>query len=245
MVLQVLIADDDPGILVLLENILNSIPQVSIIGKTETAADTIKMANENEIDVALLDIDFPDGKGIELAKKLQSLDPDIDIVFVTAYADYSLEAFNIYSYDYILKPIDENRVIQTVNRLLEEKKLSAEKTFHLLEKFNSIHRLAIKSGTEIEFINMDEILFLERNNKKVTIYCENSILDTYESLNSLENKLNNHFFRSHKSYIINIELIEKISSWNKNIYQIFFKNSSKQAQLSRRKSNALLEQISD
>ncbi|KKM09591.1 hypothetical protein SY88_18585 [Clostridiales bacterium PH28_bin88] len=243
MTLKVLLADDEAGVLALLESILRELPDVLVVAKAQTVQETVRKAMKNEPDVAFLDIQFPDGSGIELATELRAIDPDLDVIFVTAHSDFTLEAFQLYSYDYILKPIDENRVIQTVKRLKKERDAFIDQSSLLVEKLNTPRRLAIKQGQDILLIDPAKIMFLERVDNKVLIHCTDCSYETAGPLHELEARLGQGFFRSHRSYIINLEHVEKIVSLNDNTYQILFGKKSKEAFLSRRRVADLLERL--
>jgi DNA-binding LytR/AlgR family response regulator len=215
----------------------------NIVGKTQTVADTLKCFSETEPDIVFLDIEFPDGSGIDLAKKLVSIDSDIDIVFVTGHPGFALDAFEIYSYDYILKPIDESRVLRTLRQIKKEREFMIGQSLYNTESLEKPSRVAVKAEDEIVLINPREILFLERVDKKVIIHTPNHTYETTETLYNLEAKLPGPFFRSHKACLVNLNQIEKIVPWNNNTYQIIFKESKKEAYLSRRRANELLKHL--
>lgn len=235
VMLKVLLADDEIGVIALLETILKDVNEIEIVGTANSVTEAKLKAIQTEPDVAILDIEFPDGKGTDLARELKLIKPDLNLVFITAHPNFALAAFELYSYDYILKPIDETRVLNTVNRLI---KLKRNGPFSEYDSHNSknvlLTQLTVKNGKDIILIDQDQILFLESNIKKVLIHCLNCSYETTESLNSLQAKLNENFFLSHKSFIINLKHVEKISSWKYGTFLIYFRNSNKKAQLSRR-----------
>lgn len=236
--LKILLASDKPRILALLENILSTINKTTIVGKTQTIDETQKCFVETEPDIIILDIQFPDGSGMDLAKKLVMLDLGINIVFIAAHPRFTMEAFELYSYDYILKPIDESRVKRTIMQIIKKRKLQPH--------FTPIDRnikLGIRTDNEIVLINSEDILFIERTDKKVYIHTVDDTVKIKETLYNLESKLQGHFFRSHKACLVNINKIEKIKFWSNNAYQIKFKKSDKEAFLSRRRYSELLGQL--
>lgn len=233
--LNVLIADDEPGVLVVMESILSGVKDI-ILHKAQTSREALDCFLKNKVDVIFLDIGFADGSGIELAKKMMSFDPDITMVFVTGNPKFALDAFEIYSYDYILKPIDEVRVLRTVKRIIKEKTSSLR-----TKEEKEIPLVALKNGKEIILINSSEILFLERVGNLVKIHSLKGEYETTEPLTNLQQKLKGSFFRSHKSCIVNLKWIDKIVAWNSNTYQIHFKNSKKKADLSRRKAHEIFK----
>jgi len=110
-------ADDEPGVMLLLCSILSKLERALVIGAADNAKDAIALVREHNPDLAFLDIELPDIKGIELAERLREIKPDLAIVFITAHQEYSLDAFKLYAFDYILKPIDEERVKSTFQRI--------------------------------------------------------------------------------------------------------------------------------
>jgi len=117
-------ADDEPGVMLLLCSILSKLERALVIGAADNAKDAIALVREHNPDLAFLDIELPDIKGIELAERLREIKPDLAIVFITAHQEYSLDAFKLYAFDYILKPIDEERVKSTFQRIYKMLEIS-------------------------------------------------------------------------------------------------------------------------
>ncbi|MFY9174312.1 MAG: LytTR family DNA-binding domain-containing protein [Peptococcia bacterium] len=240
--LKVLLADDEPGILSLLEGIISSISELKIVAKAQSIEEARNCFMETEPDIVILDIQFPDGSGVELAREFTKLDPEIDIVFVTAHPGFTLEAFELYSYDYILKPVDESRVCRTIMQIKRERENLPESS---LVYDNALIERNIKFGIRVEneilLLDSQDILYIERLGKSVLIHTLDKVIETKETLINLENKLRGQFFRSHRACLVNINKIEKIVLWSENAYQIKFKQSTKEAFLSRRRSGELLQ----
>lgn len=241
MTLKVIVADDEPGILTLISSIISEIPEVRVVGKASTAKDAFQQVIQTKADVIFSDIHFPDGTGIELAKKLISFGVNIEFIFVTVDPNFSLDAHKIYSYDYILKPIDEYRVVQTISRLKKQKETNNRK----LESVDPHYFITVKKFNEILLIDQDSIIFFEKIKKKLIIHCLNDKHETTGTLEQFEKKLKSNFFRSHKSYIVNVNSIKKIVRFSKSTYQLYFHDTTKEAFLSRRKYPDLLEIISN
>ncbi|MDI9427951.1 MAG: response regulator [Spirochaetota bacterium] len=124
MPVKVVMADDEPGVMLLLCSILSKLERALVIGAADNAKDAIALVREHNPDLAFLDIELPDIKGIELAERLREIKPDLAIVFITAHQEYSLDAFKLYAFDYILKPIDEERVKSTFQRIYKMLEIS-------------------------------------------------------------------------------------------------------------------------
>ncbi|SFG15371.1 two component transcriptional regulator, LytTR family [Desulfotomaculum arcticum] len=237
---KVIATDDEAGVLLLLHSILSELDDIQLVGTAENAVDTLRLVKERDPDLALLDIELPDMKGIELAEKIQKLKPDLYIVFITAHQEYSLEAYQLYAYDYILKPIDKDRVKNTVRRI--QKAVQAPEK--LLTKYASglkKARIAINSSYERVFLKLNDIYYLEKQGRHTLVHYINGQFTTRETLQNFEQRLGTKFFRSHKSYIINIEQVERvINLQGSSYYEVKFKNNTGKALLSRDRVNTLL-----
>ncbi|AGL02396.1 LytR/AlgR family response regulator transcription factor [Desulfoscipio gibsoniae] len=233
-------ADDEPGVLLLLKSILCELDDIQLVGTAKNAADTLRLVKDRNPDLALLDIELPDMKGIKLAEKIQEMKPDLYIIFITAHKEYSLEAYRVYAYDYILKPIDKERVKNTIHRI--QKTLGASE--RLLTKLASrlqTTKLAINLGYERVFLNLNDICYLEKHGRQTILHCVNGNHTARDTLRNFEQQLGTGFFRSHKSYIINIEQIERVVNLpGSSYYEVKFKKSNGKALLTRNRVHALM-----
>lgn len=114
---RVILVDDEENALDMLEILLQESGTIEVAGKFTNPLQAVEEIGRLQADAVFLDIDMPGMKGVDVARVVRSLDPDMPIVFVTAYAEYALEAFEIHSQDYLLKPIRKERLLQTVKRL--------------------------------------------------------------------------------------------------------------------------------
>lgn len=158
----------------------------------------------HEIDVLFLDVDFNNGgiNGIEFALKLREINKDFKLIFMTAHFEYVMLSFKCKTFDYVMKPVDISKVTTVLKRLSTD---LSECELGLL-KVNKDYMVRTK-----------DILFIERNKSKATIYTKDSTYETCSSLNTLEHDLPNNFVRVHRSYIVNKEQISKINKENKSI----------------------------
>lgn len=237
---RIIAADDESGVLFLLRSIINKLDGVQLVGMVKNTLDTLMLVKELKPDLALLDIQLPDMKGIELAEKLRELKPDLYIVFITAHKDYYLEAFRLYAYDYILKPIDRERVITTIRRI-QQTMQTPEKVLAKLASHLQTSRLCLNLGTERVFVNVSNICYLEKNERQTLIHCVNEQFKTRETLQDFEQRFGPGFFRSHKSYIINVERVDRVVNLpGSSYYEVKFKNYKGSALLSRDRVQALM-----
>lgn len=159
----------------------------------------------HEIDVLFLDVDFNDGgmNGIDFALELRKLNKDFKLIFMTSHFEYVMLSFKCKTFDYIMKPVDLNKVTTVLKRLASD---LSETELGLL-KINKDYLVRTK-----------DILYIERNKSKATIYTKDSTYETCSSLNMLESELPDNFIRVHRSYIVNSNQISKISKEEKTIY---------------------------
>lgn len=235
---KIIMADDEPGVLLLLRTIFSDLEGALVVGTAENANDTMKLVKEQSPDLAFLDIELPDMSGIELAENLREIKPDLAIVFITAHQEYSLEAFKLYASDYILKPIDQERVKVTFRRIQQMLKMpeKGNPTSYL-----QTSKISINLGNERVFVKLSEIFYIEKNGRHTLIYCVNGRFKTRETLQELEQHLGMGFFRSHKSYIINTDRVERIINYpNSSYYEVKFKNCKGKALLSRDRIHELM-----
>ena len=241
--LKVAAADDESGVLLLLKSILSELEDIQLAGVAENAATAIELVKSQKPDLALLDIELPDMKGIELAEKLRMIKPDLYIVFITAYENYSLDAFRLYAYDYILKPIDQRRVKDTVTRIRQAMQVSNKAHGDSPSRLQNT-RIAINQRNEKIFVSPDDIYYLEKQGPYIQIHTKNQKIKTRETLKNFEERLQTGFFRSHKSYLVNIRQIERVVNCSRSsYYEVYFKNYDEQALLSRERINELMEQF--
>lgn len=164
------------------------------------------LLNEGYIGTAILflDIRMQGMNGIETAKQIRKVNRNLIIVFLTAYKEYVFEGYKVNAFRYLLKPVDKDELIETMD--------SIER---MLKKEDDI--LLLSFGKEKYCIRLNEIMFIEVRGRKIWVHSENHEYRSVGSLEELEEKLkNDSFFRVHKSFIVNFEHIIKFD--NKNIF---------------------------
>ncbi|MBP2654470.1 MAG: two component transcriptional regulator, LytTR family [Firmicutes bacterium] len=232
--LKVIIADDDSFMRQILKDVLGEIPGIDIIGEAKDGCQMVQMVEDLEPDVVFLDIDMPERTGLEAAREIFDINPQIFIIFATGYKCYTHEAIEVYAFDYLVKPINKQRVRQTLNRIKNLKKgreqaalFKREKTFFEGEQF----KLKVLSNEKSIFINVSDIILVTRSERKTMIYViGDSVIQTNESLQSLEDRLARYrFFRCHKGFIINPDMVVEIFPWGNKTYLVKLANTKETA----------------
>lgn len=149
-------------------------------------------------DIIFLDIIMASGDGIEIGKKIKEIDEKIHIIYISSSKDFLLDGYDVGAFNYILKPIDENRLKYQIFRLIKKMKIKEE----ILE--------INKVGTIIK-LNVEDIKYCEVKNRIITIFYKGEMIEYYDTISELEKKLKEYdFIRPHRSYLVNPKYIFKI-----------------------------------
>lgn len=233
MILKVLIADDDCSIGSYLKKVIEEVPDVSVVDVVDNGKDAVRQVEILKPHAVFLDIDMPEMNGIEAARELAEVEPELSFVFVTAFPDYALEAFELYSVDYVLKPFDEKRIKKTVRKL-------KDKLVNEQNNFPQSNKILIDVDGRTLFIELDEILYVESHAPSLTIKTiNNEEYTVIGSLQAVESRLSQDFFRCHKGYIVNLKYVKQILPTGRT-YQVLLDNGDK-VSLSRDREKIILE----
>lgn len=213
---KAIVIDDEPAARRLMKNLLEDYRDVvEVIGEAGNGKDAIAIIEELKPDVIFLDIQMPDLTGFEVIDRL-NVKPNI--IFTTAYEQYAIKAFETFSIDYLLKPIKEERLEQSINKLKQFGRLVSTIDVtglqEIIRQFQTPQKataLPIKTGDRINLIRFENISYLEASDKYVFIYTHDGQKHlTDQSLTTLITKLPAQFFRIQKSYIINKDRIKEM-----------------------------------
>lgn len=231
--LKVILAEDDHNMRLVLNNVLSKFPEVEIIGEVDNGKQLIEMVEQIKPEIIFLDVDMPEMNGLDAAKEICEVNPQIFIVFATAYANYTHEAFGVYAFDYLVKPFKLDRIKQTMQKILKLKnnlKREGLKSVNVSNLIGNQGKLAVQSNDICNFVNISDIVFMTRAERKTVIHTLQDKFTTYESLQQLEERLKGrNFFRCHKGYIINSEMVLEISPWGNKTYLVKLANTKETA----------------
>ncbi|MBN7572828.1 DNA-binding response regulator [Clostridium sp. 2-1] len=237
MNIKVLIVDDEIGIRTIIKKILDKSGGFEVVGETDNGEEAIDIFKEHRPNVVFFDIEMPKCNGIDCARVLTDIDPKTIIIFATAHAEYMSEAFQLYAFDYLIKPFKVERVMQTLDRIKNLNKPSyGDGIDKIIKHEKGLDKLMIKNKEGISFVDTKEIVLVQREESSTVIYTKTDSFTTSISLSDIEEKLDHtQFFRSHKSYIINLSLITKIYPYGRWTYIVKLKNTDKDALLTHEK----------
>ncbi|MDH3247062.1 MAG: LytTR family DNA-binding domain-containing protein [Saprospiraceae bacterium] len=214
--MKTILVDDEENSLDILEIELKEYcPQVEIVAKCKSGREAIAAVHEFNPDVVFLDIEMPQMNGFEVLKNLE--DQEFDVIFVTAYDQFALKAFEFSAVDYLLKPIVKERLIAAVEKVssLAETSISAEQLNMLMTNFQSYWqsqpRVALPTSEGLEFVSVDQIIYAQSESNYCWIFFEDgSKIFLSKTLKDLEGLLAKHgFIRIHQSYLINTDFIKR------------------------------------
>ncbi|WP_284139179.1 MULTISPECIES: LytTR family DNA-binding domain-containing protein [unclassified Virgibacillus] len=191
-------------------------PSIQIIGEADTGEEAIMKIMQLQPDVVFLDVEMPKMDGLEVARSLLNLKRVPFIVFATAYPQFAAEAFRINALDYLLKPYDPAQLEQSVQRL--ENKLITDGG---KETVSTVGKLAVEAEGEIAYLSLVDILYIYRDDKVTRIITKKGKYSIKATLKELESRLTAFsFFRIHKSYLVNLTYISKLSPWFNGAYEL-------------------------
>lgn len=227
--IRAIIIDDEPLARSLLLNYLNEIDDVDVIGEFGNGFDGLKGITELKPDLVFLDIQMPKLNGFEM---LELLDEIPRIIFVTAYDQYAVKAFESNAVDYLLKPFSQDRLLAAFHKAKDwiENNASDQPIKSLIKEQQnhkeSIDRIAVKTGTKIKIIFIEDVEYLESQDDYVMIYTADGKYLKQKTMKFFENSLpSQSFIRVHRSYMVRIDFVEQIELYEKDSYMIRLKNS--------------------
>lgn len=207
--MRTIIVDDERLAREELKSLLADYPEIELIGEYKNAIEA-KAAIENDApDLVFMDIQMPGETGLQLLEKIKNPPRTI---FVTAYDEFAIKAFELKAYDYLMKPIDPDRLAEVYRRLHEENK--TPESVQNNNKLKAGERILIKDGEKVWFIKVEDIRYFESEGNYVKVYFDKFRPLILRSLNSLEERMDEKlFFRANRKFIINLHHIVNIESW--------------------------------
>ncbi|MFS0576195.1 LytTR family DNA-binding domain-containing protein [Sporosarcina sp. 179-K 3D1 HS] len=228
-VIRTLVVDDERYAREELTFLLGQFPSIQVVGEAESGEAAIMKTLQLQPDVVFLDVEMPKMGGMEVAKSLQGLKKVPLIAFATAYPQFAAEAFRINAVDYLLKPYDEDQLKQTIERV--ENWLAPQLPGDVTSQLG---KLAVEMDGEIDYILIRDIYYMYREEKVTKIITEQQDYEVRISLKELENRLASFpFFRIHKSYLVNLNYVSRLTPWFNGAYQLELEGRPEKLSVSR------------
>ncbi|MCM3726568.1 LytTR family two component transcriptional regulator [Neobacillus bataviensis] len=227
--MRVLIAEDHAPSRKLLKHLIKPLQSYEMVGEAVNGEDLICKVMIEKPDIILVDINMPLLNGMEAVKSCKKVVPSLQVIFITGHDEFALEAFSVNAIDYIVKPIDRDRLYAALGRAAALAKTPAESERPTVKK-----DLMVKQSNRFSFIPLDDIIFIERADRKAVIHTIDQKIEVNEALTNLEELLDSRFVASHRSYIINLQYLKRIETAGQT-YKAYFKNYEETAKVSKNK----------
>ena len=241
--IRVMIVEDEEQIRNILKKMIEKTSDCEVVSSCGNFAAAINDFIKLRPDVVFMDIDLSGESGLDCAKAITEVDPKVKIIFATAHSEYMANAFEIYAFDYLVKPFDLERIGKTLGRI---KSLSSAKETEHAETKNeaSYEKLVIRGKEEINLIDTKDILMIERTDGMCRIVTGEETFLTTSSLSSIQDKLDpDKFMRCHKSYIIRVEAVKKLEVYGRWTYTVFLKDTNETALMTSEKYNEMKQKL--
>lgn len=233
---RTIVVDDEPLACKRLAKLLKEDDEIEVVEICANGQEAIEQINEQSPDLIFLDIQMPEINGFEV---LQNIEPEKVpiVIFVTAYDEYALQAFEVHALDYLMKPFNKERFRDSLKRakttiLNDNTEMIGEKIENLLNYLEpeeeSLKRILIKTSNRYFFLKTVDIDWIESAGNYVRIHSGNSNYLIRETMINMEKKLDSEqFFRIHRSTIINVDKVKELEQWFHGDYQVIMYNDEK------------------
>lgn len=233
MKIRAIIVDDEPHARFRVKHLLKEHPEILVEAECRNGKEAVQAINELIPDLIFLDIQMPDLNGFQVLDEIHNSSKKPDIIFITAYDEYALKAFDKYALDYLLKPVDEDRFNESLKRLKQNRSKRQNWYSALLAK--EYERIKADRENEVSFevtskgstkiIFPEEILFAEADGNYVQLYTSTNKYLYRTSLINLSTKLSSSpFLRIHRTVVINTDYIESINYSGNNEFKVIMIN---------------------
>ncbi|NPD47988.1 MULTISPECIES: LytTR family DNA-binding domain-containing protein [unclassified Lentimicrobium] len=226
---RALIVDDEILAQEDLQDVISKVGNIEVVGKAKNLHEARTCIRKYKPNLIFLDIEMRGENGFDLIK---DLDENVRVVFVTAYDEYAIKAFEVDAFDYLLKPASVGRLKSTIERLKVDS-LRGNKKVH---QMNFDDKIFIQINKSHQFLPLSEILLIEADDYYSKIYTKDGKKNlVLRSLKNWENRLpEKHFQRIHRSYIVNLNEVRKVMPWFNNSHRVFINGIEEPFALSRR-----------
>lgn len=240
--MRTIIIDDERLARSELKSLLKEFAEIEIIADTGNPDEAIQLINTEKPDLIFLDIQMPEKDGFTLLEHLTHLPK---VIFVTAFDDFAIRAFEVNALDYLLKPVQAERLAEAIKKIKTADKLNSAPLPSVSNEILGLNdRVFVKDGEKCWFVKLSDVRIFESEGNYVRIYFDKNKPLILKSLNNLYEKLNpKEFFRANRKHIINLSWIENVENWYNGGLVVKLK-SGEQIEVSRRQASKLKEVMS-
>lgn len=242
--MNAIIIDDERLARKELKSLLEKHAEINVVAECQNAEEGIDAIEKLQADLVFLDIQMPGKNGFEMLEELSFVPK---VIFTTAYDEFAIKAFKVSAFDYLLKPIDQQHLDQSIEKLIqsEPKQLwEREAGTEQNKKLSPDDQVFVKDGNKCWFVKLKDVSVFESEGNYVRVYFKNFKPLILKSLNNLEEKLDPQiYYRANRKHIINLEWVEKIENWFNGGLRVELKDG-KLIEISRRQAAKLKERMS-
>ena len=230
--LKAIVVDDEVPARSELKFLLDELGQTEVVAEAASVREAIEKLKGYPCDVMFLDINMPEASGLQLAEALQRLKFPPAVVFVSAYSEYALDAFKVNAVDYLLKPVESERLAQALQRVREHVTLHA--------KVQKLERIPVEKAGKKILIGIDTIRYVMARDDYAYLQTDTDRYFSTVSLAQLEKRLDGHgFFRVHRGYLVNLAMVTEVESVSGGTLLLTLDTCEDQIPVSRRRVSAL------
>jgi two-component system, LytTR family, response regulator len=239
--MRALIVDDERLARKELIKLLEAHPGIEVVGEAMNADEALQLVNELAPDLLFLDIQMPGKTGFQLLEELDSVPI---VVFTTAYDEFALKAFEVNALDYVLKPIQAERLAETVSKIMEKEKRKVAALLNPEKKLGLQDQVFVKDGDRCWFVSLATVRMFESDGNYIKVYFDGNRPMIHKSLNALDEKLDERaFFRASRKHIVNLSWVEGIEPWFNGGLMVKLKGGDK-VEVSRRQAAKFKDMMS-
>jgi len=244
-IIRVIIAEDNADQRQILKYFFQRYPELKVIAEAESGKEALKQIQQLFPDVVFLDIDLPEMNGIDLVKVIQKKEYSPHFVFFTSYPQYAVEGYEVDALDYLVKPINPERLDKTIKKILQVVTPAASSLEQPAKEQENLRYLTIQINKHSYVVNVDEIIFIYVEAGVVYVQLQGVTgIVRYRSIKQMETELDlSRFVRVHRKYLINIDKIKEIVGWFKSSYSLIMKDKNETEILLSRRGAKSLRQV--
>lgn len=206
--MKALLVDDERLARKELTTLLEQHKDIEIVGEASNVDEALSQITKLNPDLIFLDIQMPGESGFDLLEKLDKVP---DVIFTTAYDEFATKAFDVNALDYLLKPIQPDRLGAAINKIRKEIHIDSQ---HDKKTLGNNDQVFVKDGDKCWFVRLEDVRLFESDGNYIKVFFGTNKPMIHKSLNALDERLDSrHFFRASRKHIINLGWVEKIDTW--------------------------------
>lgn len=231
---KVLIVDDERLSRQRLRRLLALEPDCEIAGECENGNEALRALSRERPDIMFLDVQMPELDGFDVVRTIENSRPLI--IFISAFDEYALRAFEVHAFDYLLKPFDRRRFRESLNRAKshlarDRSEPQDDKLRALFEHFamnrRAPDRIAVRTNGRVVFVKIDDVDWIEASDNYVCLHCGKDTHVLRETMGQLESRLDPaRFLRVHRSAIVNLDRIKELQPWFRGDYRVLLRDGT-------------------